>query len=225
MGCAASTSNDSPNGAPTTANAPGNGGPVMSMAELEAQRVEFWDSRVTGNTHMWNALRSAAEALNSNDASLATAIMTASNITAPNGTIELCYDELGNEYKIPTYCFTIPNNVVDTSKIAGGDKRTVTPAKNIKSEAITLKIRVNPGDYNMSVSVNTANTIAELKAAISTEASRLTSEEGNSFSCLCAEQRQRLIFLGKELKNAQYLADIGFDENRVVQVFLRPTPA
>jgi hypothetical protein len=60
---------------------------------------------------------------------------------------------------------------------------------------------------------------------------------------VCPENRQRLIFLGKELKNnqvrflslslsllalfgsplpQQVLVDIGFDEVRVVQVFLRP---
>jgi len=35
------------------------------------------------------------------------------------------------------------------------------------------------------------------------------------------ETRQRMIFMGKELKNTQYLGDVGVDDTRVVQVFLR----
>lgn len=38
-------------------------------------RNDFWSSRVEGNIHMWQNIRSAAEALVSNDLMLANAIL------------------------------------------------------------------------------------------------------------------------------------------------------
>eukprot|EP01036_Dinobryon_divergens_P045920 gene45920-61381_t len=83
-------------------------GTPVTQADLVNMRNTFWATRVDGNSHMWNALRTAAEALLSEDFPLANAIIEASNITTPNGNLELCYDERGHQYTVPGYCYTIP---------------------------------------------------------------------------------------------------------------------
>lgn len=194
----------------------------ITMEELQKQRQEFWESRVDGSRDMWNALQSAAEAFLSGDISLGHTILSASNISLPNGTLELSYDELGHEYKVPSYCFTTPSNVT-TSKLTI-EKLDNVSKKTIIGKPLPLKIRVNPGDHNLQIEADTSNSIAELKRLIY-EAS-IRANEIDSGVKICPENRQRLIFLGKELKNnQQLLVDVGFDEVRIVQVFLRPEVA
>lgn len=43
-------------------------------------RNDFWSSRVEGNMHMWQNIRSAADALVSNDLMLANAILEVSSV-------------------------------------------------------------------------------------------------------------------------------------------------
>jgi hypothetical protein len=65
----------------------------------------------------------------------------------PNGSLELCYDELGNEYKIPDYCYSTPSNI-STKKVM--EKVEMSQKKTIVGTPLKLKIRVNPGDHNLS---------------------------------------------------------------------------
>lgn len=46
------------------------------QAELDAQRAEFWSSRVDGDAMVWMTLRTAAEACISNDIGTSEAILT-----------------------------------------------------------------------------------------------------------------------------------------------------
>jgi hypothetical protein len=112
---------------------------------------------------MWIALRSAAEAFLADDGGLAHAILSASNLSLPNGSLELCYDELGHEYKVPTYCFTTPDNI--SSSRPALDKLE-NSKKTIIGKPLPLKIRVNPGDHNLQIDADTSNSIAELKRLV-----------------------------------------------------------
>jgi hypothetical protein len=73
---------------------------------------------------------------------------------------ETCFDERGRVYNIPAYCFTHPRQTA--SSVTPGtkldDKRKASGSNN-KSEAnqITLKIRINPGDKNFSVEINSSD--------------------------------------------------------------------
>jgi hypothetical protein len=92
---------------------------------------------------------------------------------------------------------------------------------------ICIKIKVNPSDYLLHVDTNLISTVEELKAAIY-EKTKLVREKGSFDSPMppiCEEKRQRLIFMGKELKAGQVLGDVGVDDTRVIQVFLRKEEA
>ena len=60
---------------PLTPTRPYRHGAPITSGELNNQRNEFWGTRTEGNAHMWQSIRSAAEALLSNDLPLANAIL------------------------------------------------------------------------------------------------------------------------------------------------------
>mmetsp|Transcript_24589 Transcript_24589/g.41002 ORF Transcript_24589/g.41002 Transcript_24589/m.41002 type:complete len:260 (-) Transcript_24589:1815-2594(-) len=201
-------------------------GSSLSQRDLDRMRIEFWSTRTEGNRIMWQSIRSAAEALVSNDLPLATAILEASNIVTPSGTMELLYDERGQQYKVPIYCISNPIELVGENGFGGGDgvgeengtvSNTATTAPKIDGQPIALRVRVNPGDVNMAVTVSTSDTIKDLKAAVV----ETNNQSTNSIPNL-EESRQRIIFMGRELKDGQYIQDVKFDTQKVVQVFLRP---
>ena len=65
---------------------------------------------------MWAALKAACE---TDDMAMVTAIVESAGINLPRGTLDLAYDELGNEYVIPPYCFSFPTNMVDDTTSIG----------------------------------------------------------------------------------------------------------
>lgn len=113
----------------------------------------------------------------------------ASNISLPNGSLELCYDELGHEYKIPTYCFTTPENVSSSKTVL--EKLENVSKKTIVGKPLPLKIRVNPGDHNLQIDAETSNSIAELKRLVF-EASVRVSHSPHFLRCSSYAMPRRL---------------------------------
>mmetsp|Transcript_95 Transcript_95/g.139 ORF Transcript_95/g.139 Transcript_95/m.139 type:complete len:247 (+) Transcript_95:163-903(+) len=194
-------------------------GSPITLAELTNQRTEYWATRTEGNSHMWNAIQSAADAVLLDDLTLANAILEASEITTPNGLLEVLYDNRGYQYKVPIYCIANPVELVQSNASAELAYKNISPNGSTKmgiivdnTPPITIRIRINPGDLNMKVQASPNCTINDLKSIIS-----------NNSEQPCEEDRQRIIFMGRELKNAQKISDVGFEENKVVQVFLRPS--
>jgi len=83
-------------------------GRSITARQLQQQRNEFWATRVDGNSQSWLALKNVSEAFLGGDIELANALLEASMITTPNGSLDLCYDERGHQYKVPMYCFADP---------------------------------------------------------------------------------------------------------------------
>eukprot|EP01038_Epipyxis_sp_PR26KG_P015924 gene15924-21604_t len=208
-------------------------GSTITQTELNNSRLEFWQTRTDGNAVMWQAIRTAAEAILDNDLGLANAILEASNISTPGGTLEVSYDERGHQYKVPNYCIANPielagvgpaltdNNlptattVNDPKKLTKGNSST--KAKVVEAVPIQVKIRINPGDYNLLVQAETTYSILDLKHSIVEQSLQSTAQLP-----ALAEERQRIIFMGRELQNAQIIGELGLDESKVIQVFLRP---
>lgn len=194
-------------------------GSKLTSAQLKTQRNEFWSTRVEGNNQMWQSLRSASEALINRDLTLANGILNASNISTPLGSLELCYDELGNEYRVPAYCYCTPNDITDGVELS--PRSDLPPSKrDAKGTPIKLKIRTSPGDSNFTIVADTSNSVYELKRLIAAESKLL--HDNNPNIPYCQEYRQRIMFLGREILNAQFLDEAGFEEAKVVQVYLRP---
>lgn len=193
---------------------------TYSAMELDQMRKEFWESRVDGSPDMYAALRSVCDAILNDDSALADAILQASNITTEGTTLARCYDERGHEYNIPSYCWSSegPANMIKSKQEVIEPRKKQANIKNANQE-IALKVQVNPGDRNFVINANTSDTVAELKTLICQQSTIKTEKNVNTEPV--RETRQRMIFMGKELKNSQYLGDVGVDEVRVIQVFLR----
>jgi len=102
-----------------------------------------------------------------------------------------------------------------------------------------VKVRINPGDYNVKLTnvLMTSDTVLTLKNHIcemTTKSEEITQKEEEDSKAgsanlsnngreipPCAVERQRVMFVGKELKNHELLGDVGVDTQRVVQIFLR----
>ena len=107
---------------------------------------------------MWQNIHTAADALLNNDVNLARVILEASNILTPYGSLELCYDERGYQYKIPVFCITNPVELIDSSG-QNSDKNTSAgssskptkdgPTKSSILEGTPLTVKVSIFIYHI----------------------------------------------------------------------------
>lgn len=87
-------------------------------------------------------------------------------MASPTGSLEMTVDELNRVYKTPIYCFATPVNMISAISSNSIKKEITNSNKNMESHTINLKIRINPGDFNINVTANTSNSILELKQLI-----------------------------------------------------------
>ncbi|KAI1767767.1 hypothetical protein GGR53DRAFT_480571 [Hypoxylon sp. FL1150] len=109
-----------------------------SRSELDTERADFFDTRVTGRSEVWQVLRAALEVLweadlrrasgeeSSEDdgaGGLATAqsILKAAEVTLPTGDLSNgVYDSLGNYYALPEWIVSDPVNVAEEGSAKRG---------------------------------------------------------------------------------------------------------
>lgn len=211
-------------------------GSAITKAQLESLRGGFWATRVEGNYNMWLALKSAAEALLEKDVMMANAILGASNITTPLGNLSQCYDELGDAYKVPEYCYADPielnerqqphqNGLFKAFTTQHNSGKSQPQVTNLVDTPLAIRVKINPSDVVLVVDSSTGSSVDELKKSIYEKTLALKSENEASVVPVCDVNRQRLIFMGKELKSGQVIGDVGVDDIRVLQVFLRKEEA
>jgi hypothetical protein len=63
----------------------------ITLRQLKAARQEFWETRVTANADVWNALRTAVELLLEFDIGTAQGIIDAAGVTVPTGVFLFCF--------------------------------------------------------------------------------------------------------------------------------------
>lgn len=102
---------------------------TWTRADLDRQRTEFFDTRVTGRPEVWLVIRTALEAMwesdirraagvesADDDASLVTAqgLLKAAEVTLPTGNMSNgVYDALGNYYALPEWIVSDPTNLAE----------------------------------------------------------------------------------------------------------------
>ncbi|KAI1275278.1 hypothetical protein F5Y07DRAFT_180137 [Xylaria sp. FL0933] len=105
-----------------------------TRADLDRQRTEFFDTRVTGRPEVWQVLRTALEAMWEADIKraagvgpadddgadglvIAQGLLKAAEVTLPTGDLSNgVYDALGNYYPLPEWVVSDPTNVVEDSQ-------------------------------------------------------------------------------------------------------------
>ncbi|KAM5301762.1 ubiquitin domain-containing protein 2 isoform 2-T3 [Glossophaga mutica] len=187
----------------------------MTDGQLRSKRDEFWDTAPAfeGRKEIWDALKAAAHAFESNDHELAQAIIDGANITLPHGALTECYDELGNRYQLPVYCLAPPINMIEEKS----DVETLDipePPPNSGYEC-QLRLRLSTGK-DLKLVVRSTDTVYHMKR-------RLHAAEGVEPSS------QRWFFSGRPLTDKMKLEELKIPKDYVVQVIMsqplqNPTP-
>ena len=85
--------------------------------ELDKERQEFFDTRVTGRPEIWATLKVVIGLLAEGEIQNAQGILDASAITVPTGDLmNGVYDETGNFYQMPEHIISDPENLVLSSQ-------------------------------------------------------------------------------------------------------------
>ena len=87
---------------------------------------------------IWDALKTAADAIESGDFALAQIIIDTAAIKVPNGTLAETYDELGNKYQVPLYCIVAPENLIKED-----DSSSKSSLKNKPGNKVNVRIRIS----------------------------------------------------------------------------------
>uniref|UniRef100_UPI00358FD7C3 ubiquitin domain-containing protein 2 n=1 Tax=Myxine glutinosa TaxID=7769 RepID=UPI00358FD7C3 len=184
----------------------------MTEGQLRSKRDEFWDTAPAfeGRKEIWDALRAASCAFESNDYDLAQAIVDGASISLPHGTLTDCYDELGNRYQLPVYCLVPPINLItedSTEDIGGG----VGLDSDTGGCEYPLRLRLSTG-RDMVLIIRTTDTVNQAKR-------RLCQAEAS-----LEPARQRWFYSGRLLGDRTHLADLKIPRDFLVQVVLTPAP-
>jgi len=192
----------------------------ITESELEAKRNEFWDTAPVfgGKIEIWNALRAALGAIETDNYAMAQAIIDCAQITLPHGLIADCYDELGNRYQLPNYLIERPVNLKKKQQEQHTGKEKVgkematlsdvsESAKGAKKQ-LQLKFRFSGCLDELKLTLSPSETVELVKQRI---AKVYSIEPAN----------QRMYFGGKMLKDKQKLKTLGLKKNFVIQVIVR----
>lgn len=97
--------------------------------DLERERRDFFDTRVTGRPEIWQTLHAALQVLwdptgqeddGSDGLNMAQTILSAAEISLPTGNLANgVYDSLGNYYPLPEWIVCDPTDVVDDGDAKG----------------------------------------------------------------------------------------------------------
>ena len=84
-----------------------------NRSQLDRERQEFFDTRVTGHAEIWATLKVVVGLLADGDITTAQSILDAAAITVPTGDLKNgAYDEAGNLYQMPDHVISDPQNVL-----------------------------------------------------------------------------------------------------------------
>ena len=148
-------------------------------AELKKRRNEFWETRIEGNIDTWNFLREICENKDSDDNDIK-AFLEANDIITYKNSINVNYDAYGFLYDIPNYCIQDPF-LYDL------------PNENkIKPKMENIKIFIWKEGKLIKIKESNYLNVGELKKMLS-----------ESFKC--SDDKIRLFFGGKEMKNDKEL--------------------
>ncbi|KAF3397926.1 hypothetical protein F1880_005893 [Penicillium rolfsii] len=95
---------------------------TWNRADLDRERREFFETRVTGRPEVWAALSTAITLMRAGDLATAQSIVDAAGVTIPTGDLcEGCYDEQGVLYRLPQCIVSDPENMAQTTLSSAND--------------------------------------------------------------------------------------------------------
>lgn len=223
---------------------------TWTRAELDRERREFFETRVTGRPEVWAALATAIHLLRAGDLATAQSIADAAGVTVPTGDFcEGCYDEQGALYRLPQCIVSDPENMAQTASPTA-DQSQDDVGQDDDMEALSdgkLATDDASGDELISEDLErrrdekgktSERDLIRVQVRLSDRGgpdlvllvgksqsvgflARKVHQEGE----LSNTQRVRIVYLGRMLKESQSLLDQGWQSLQVVNAFIVPRPS
>ncbi|KAH8808313.1 ubiquitin domain-containing protein [Xylogone sp. PMI_703] len=213
---------------------------VWTRSQLDKERRDFFDTRVTGRPEIWQTIRVALEILwtggdiDDDDGGVATAgqIFEAAGITVPTGDLANgVYDALGAFYSLPEWIVSDPTNMQedaeDEESSVGGEGGKTADDDELDEEEV-LKRREEKGKAVIS-----AKDLIKVKARLSegngadvivnigkNDSVRLLSRKILEEAGITGPKRIKIAYMGKILKENQSLLAQGWNEDHVVNALV-----
>ena len=153
---------------------------------MDRERVEFFETRVTGHAEIWATLKVVVGLLHEDDIPTAQSILDAAAITLPTGDLKNgAYDEAGNLYQMPDHIVSDPTNIIldqprDDVKgelsTEGTDEEEIErkrdeKGKSVVKDMVRVKARLSDrGGPDVVVSVGKDQVVRTLARKIAEEA-------------------------------------------------------
>ncbi|RAK97029.1 uncharacterized protein BO80DRAFT_438081 [Aspergillus ibericus CBS 121593] len=210
---------------------------LWTRAQLDQERTEFFETRVTGRPEVWAALSAAVSLMRTGDLETAQSFVDAAGITVPTGDLcQGCYDEQGVLYRLPQCIVSDPENIVrsdqdqdqddfdtDDGKLssdeASGDeliaddveRRRDEKGKASERDLIRVRARLSDrGGPDLTLSVVKTMNVGLI-------ARKLQQEAG-----IPRTHRVRIAYLGRMLKEHVPLVDQGWNPVHVINALVVP---
>jgi len=213
---------------------------VWTRKELDRERTEFFDTRVTGRPEIWQTIKGVLEVLwsggdqDDTDGGLGTAqqILDAAGITIPTGDIANgAYDSLGAFYPVPEHIVSDPQNLVALPARVSDDEEDKSGEETAEEHVDEDEILRRREEKGKAV-VNAKDLITiraklsdrdeiPVKVTISKEDSvRLVARKILEESDLSPPKHIRIAYFGKILKDNQTLGAQGWKDEHVLNALV-----
>lgn len=194
--------------------------------QLDRERQEFFETRVSGRPEIWATLKVVIGLLAEGEIQNAQVILDASAVTVPTGDLmNGAYDEVGNFYQMPEYIISDPNNVLPGSQeniVKGESASDATDEDEVErrreekgkgvlktGDVIRVKARLSDrGGPDIVISIGKDQNIRVLVRRIQ--------EEVN----ITGKGKVKIAYLGKILKDGETLHAQGWREGHVVNALV-----
>ncbi|KZZ96150.1 Ubiquitin supergroup [Moelleriella libera RCEF 2490] len=200
--------------------------------QLRRERIDFFDTRVSGRQEIWQAIRAAIDVMQGWDheilggwtvEGLATAqsILFAAEISLPTGDLANgVYDSFGNYYQLPQWVVSDPDNMIVKNEGDHQAEETTSEAgthhsggqgqdPTIRShEKIIIRTRLSVTGRDLDIEIDRSESLRDLIRKLGRQAS------------LSPDHEVRIAYMGKLLKDTKSLEAQGWQQNHVVNAFV-----
>ncbi|KAL8693257.1 MAG: hypothetical protein Q9218_001891 [Villophora microphyllina] len=109
---------------------------TWTRTQLQKERTDFFETRVTGRSEVWGCLKLVVELLGEGKVEEAQGLLDACALTVPTGDlVEGCYDEGGELYMLPGWVVAEPE-VVEDEDIGGGTAKAESDERLMEDEKV-----------------------------------------------------------------------------------------
>ena len=217
-----------------------------TRSELDKERQEFFETRVTGRAEIWATIKAVVDLLGEGEIPTAQTMLDAAAITVPTGDLKNgAYDEAGNLYQMPEHIISDPQNLIlDSPKaLAAGTSMAVSEEEDedelerrreekgksvIKSgDIIKVKARLSDrGGPDAVVAVGKEQPVRTLARRIQEEANVCSTSQpiyiADSLLQLSGKGKMKIAYMGKILRENESLPAQGWREGHVVNALVFP---